>query len=147
MKRPLYRSKIYDVWVAMRARCSNPRDRGYPRYGGRGITVCPEWDSFDRFLADMGLPPAGHSLDRIDNDAGYSPSNCRWADSATQRRNASKTSNITYLGRTQCLKDWAAELGLSYTMLRRRHQTGERSPETLFDPVKRKTGPKPTRNT
>lgn len=142
MKRPHYRSKIYDVWVAMRARCNNPRDRGYPRYGARGITVCPEWSSFDQFLADMGLPPEGHSLDRIDNDKGYSPDNCRWADAATQRRNTSKTVLITYQGKTQCLKDWAAELGLSYTMLRRRNQAGWKLPD-LFDPHHHKTGPKP----
>lgn len=75
-------------WKSMKARCRNPRVPDYPRYGGRGITVCDRWyESFDAFLADMGDRPDGLTLDRIDNDRGYEPGNCRWATKSDQSRN------------------------------------------------------------
>ena len=78
----------YFVWKSMRQRCNNPQSRDYPNYGGRCISVCKRWDDFERFLTDMGFRPTEqHSLDRIDNDCGYSPGNCRWADATTQRLN------------------------------------------------------------
>ena len=77
----------YKTWSCLRDRCRNSKARDYKNYGGRGITVCERWDSFENFLNDMGLRPEGMSLDRIDNDKGYSKDNCRWADKTTQNRN------------------------------------------------------------
>lgn len=81
------RSGVYRSWLAMRARCNNPANNRYAIYGGRGICVCERWEDFANFLADMGERPAGHTLDRIDHDGNYEPTNCRWATYSEQARN------------------------------------------------------------
>lgn len=83
----LYRSQIYSRWKGMVKRCRNPNDTSYPNYGGRGIQVCDRWLSFENFLSDMGHPPPGMSLDRIDPNGDYEPNNCRWADASAQADN------------------------------------------------------------
>ncbi len=84
----------YEIWKAMVKRCSSPRDSRWSSYGGRGIRVCDRWRSFEAFLADMGHRPPGrngkaplYSIDRVDNDGHYEPSNCRWATPQQQRAN------------------------------------------------------------
>jgi hypothetical protein len=92
-RRPSYKRArrhpaTYNSWRTMIARCYSPADAGYANYGARGIRVCDRWrSSFEAFVADMGERPAGRSLDRIDNDGDYEPSNCRWATRGEQTAN------------------------------------------------------------
>lgn len=88
------RQRLYWVWADMRSRCNCKTHKAYHNYGGRGIAVCDEWDSFDRFAEDMGdKPTPSHTLDRIENDMGYSPDNCRWATRQEQALNKREYKN------------------------------------------------------
>lgn len=122
-KSPNYRE--YCAWRAMRARCLNPNEAEFVRYGARGISVCDRWlvgegrmDGFVCFLADMGERPTNrHSLDRIDNDGGYSPENCRWTDRHTQARNIRTNHHVTYKGKRMTVVEAAEAFGLTYHCL------------------------------
>jgi hypothetical protein len=82
------KTNIYHRYCSMIDRCCNPRAEKYQFYGGRGIRICKRWrNSFSNFLKDMGLPPVGTSLDRIDVNGNYEPSNCRWATRSQQMKN------------------------------------------------------------
>lgn len=87
------RGSTYSSWEAMKSRCLNPNHQAYSSYGGRGITICNEWLDFKGFLKDMGERPKGMTLDRIDNDKGYSKSNCRWSTPKQQARNRRNAKN------------------------------------------------------
>jgi hypothetical protein len=97
----------------MIGRCRYKGNTAWERYGGRGITVCERWETFENFLADMGEPPDGMTLDRIDNMGNYSPGNCRWATVETQLNNRRNSHFLTYNGKTQTLAQWDRELGFS----------------------------------
>lgn len=113
-------TKLYGRWLGIRQRCNDPNHVRYERYGGRGITVCERWSSFENFLADMGEPPQGASIERIDNDKGYSPDNCIWATSKQQSRNQSRARFYEFDGKNQCISDWAKDLGINEASLRER---------------------------
>lgn len=123
----------YRVWKGMRARCSAPCNINRGCYQKKGIKVCQRWDSFDNFFEDMGERPAGYTIDRIDNDKGYSPDNCRWASYSTQAKNRGGFNlTYTYNGKTQCLKDWARECGIYYNTLVSRIK---RNPTLTFEEI------------
>lgn len=105
----------YAIWQGMIQRCINPKVRYYAIYGGRGITVCPEWrKSFSQFISDMGSRPSPeHSIDRIDNNGNYEFSNCRWATEAEQHRNQRSNQWFILNGENLCATDMEAELGLA----------------------------------
>lgn len=129
----MYRTRIYQLWQGMKDRCRNPNNARFHRYGGRGITVCDRWQEFDNFFADMGDPPAGMTLDRIDTDGNYEPTNCRWASRKQQQNNMSTNTHVTHNGKTQTLAEWAAELGIPYSRIVYRHTRGWQPPELFND--------------
>lgn len=119
-----YGCGAYLSWGNMLARCRNQNCPSYPIYGGRGITVCERWHSFENFWNDMGDRPKGKTLDRIDNDGNYEPGNVRWAARYEQSRNTRRNRIFSINGRSQCLMDWALESGLDYETLRSRLAAG-----------------------
>ena len=104
---------LHQIWRSMILRCQQPKTKNFRDYGGRGIKVCERWQSFDNFCADLGPRPSSElQIDRIDNNGNYEPENVRWATRAQQSRNRRSTVNLTFAGRTMCMKDWAAEVGI-----------------------------------
>jgi hypothetical protein len=109
----------------MKERCLNPNTYNYADYGGRGITMAEEWMSFEAFYRDMGEPPSSkHSIDRIDNDGNYEPSNCRWADISVQSNNRRNNVYIEWNGRRQTVDQWAREMGIRSHTLNTRLRKG-----------------------
>lgn len=128
---------IYKIWANIKQRCTNPNQPRYADYGGRGITLCERWHTFDNFYADVGDRPTGLTLDRIDNDKGYEPNNVRWASRKEQANNRSSNVVLTHNGLTMNLKQWAAHLGWKYGLIASRWKKGLRG-EELFAPRKRR---------
>lgn len=125
------------TWAAMRQRCHNPRSKTYAYYGGRGIEVCPEWrDDFSRFLADMGPRPRGTSLDRIDNDGMYCPSNCRWATPKEQRANCRRIHWVEFQGQRMNMSQAAEKFHINREALKYRLSRGWPAERALTEPVR-----------
>ena len=110
----------------MRSRCINKASASYENYGAKGVTVCERWlNSFPNFLADMGeCPNDTMTLDRIDNDIGYEPGNCRWATRSEQSNNKTNNRLITFNGKTQGVRAWAQETGIKATNILNRIYLG-----------------------
>ncbi len=103
----------YNSWKSMRQRCDNPNRADYKYYGGKGIVYCKRWDSFQQFISDMGHPPTKkHTIDRIDNDIGYNPDNCKWATRTEQGKNTSIVKRIEYNGEKKSIIDWAKKFNI-----------------------------------
>jgi len=121
--------------MAMRQRCHYPGDIAYKNYGGRGIKVCSRWmNSFESFYEDMGDRPEGTSLERIDNDADYSPENCKWATTPEQGTNQRTNRLITHNGETLTMMQWSRRTGLSKHVIGRRLKAGWSVAKTLDTP-------------
>lgn len=122
----LTESKEYKTWTDMKTRCSNDKHLSYLRYGGRGISVCKEWqDSFISFYKSMGKKPsAGHSIERIDTNGNYEPSNCKWAGNVEQARNKRNNVYAEINGENKLLLEWAEISGLPLSTIRSRVYRG-----------------------
>lgn len=133
------RSKLYGVWNQMKQRCQNTRNGSYENCGGRGITVCDEWQDFRPFRAWALVNGyrEGLSIDRIDNDGDYEPSNCRWTDRTAQAVNRRSAVFLTYDGRTLPIREWAEETGIEAHILRQRLRRGWTAHRVLTQPVRR----------
>ena len=115
----------YKTWVGMMSRCHNENDPDYANYGARGITVSDEWRAdFVNFLRDMGERPAGLTLGRIDNNAGYCGSNCRWETMEQQQNNRRSSRVIEAFGQAKTIAQWARDLGVSRQAIRYRIEAG-----------------------
>lgn len=127
------KSDEYATWNRMWSRCTNPIVDRYPNYGGRGISVCKEWESFEQFYADMGAKPSkAHSIGRIDNDANYCKENCRWETALEQGANISTNVFIEHDGLRLTVSQWARKLGISVGTLQQRRRAGMPI-ERMFD--------------
>lgn len=109
----------YITWQRMKQRCQYEKAPDYARYGGRGITVCDSWQSFEGFVKDMGQRPSGMQLDRIDNDQGYFKENCRWVTKQQNARNRSSNVLVTVGGVTKTATEWGEEMGLGALVMDR----------------------------
>ena len=139
-------TRVYRKWAGMKTRCYNQNEPTWKYYGGRGITVCDRWkDSFENFYADMGDPAEDMTLDRIDNNKGYSSENCRWATMKQQAVNRSNNHWIEYDGERKTLYNWAKDLGIDHTLLIYRIKAGWSVGETLGF-IERKVARKPYKN-
>jgi len=112
------RSSEYGIWVSMHERCTNPNDKEFHNYGGRGVSVCERWQDFLLFLGDMGKRPSSkHSIERKDNLRGYSPENCKWALPAEQANNRRNVERFTHNGVTQTISGWSKTTGIKHGTL------------------------------
>ncbi len=129
-------TRIYRCWRNMMDRCENPQNKEYPRYGGRGVSVCKEWHNPELFLE--WAKESGYrddlSIDRIDVNGDYCPANCRWADNFTQARNRTDNVTITFAGKTMILTDWAKEIGVPAERIRYRLKHGWSVKDALTKP-------------
>ena len=130
----------HKIWRGIKARCYIKSATGFKNYGGRGITVCKRWlNSFENFYKDMGLRPTGaHSLERVNNNAGYSKRNCVWAGRKTQSRNKRNTVKIYFRKQNLTIPEWSEITGITSNTLYRRMYRGWKVKDILTKPLKRR---------
>lgn len=120
----LSHTRAYRSWIGMKERCLNPKEKFFPCYGGRGITIFPDWMVFENFFRDMGESPEGMTLDRIDGSGNYEPSNCRWATREQQSRNRAVVKRITFDSVTMTCGEWDDKMGFSRGTIYSRLRSG-----------------------
>ena len=119
-------TRVYSIWQGMIQRCTNPKNEAFVNYGARGISVCDSWMRFENFLADMGEPPDGHSIERRDNNAGYDAGNCYWLPLEKQPQNRRGNLYVELNGETVCVAEAARRLGVKSSTIRARLKRGVR---------------------
>ncbi len=129
-------SPTYTAWAHIIQRCTNPKNKNYKYYGGRGIKVCQRWMKFENFLRDMGEKPAETQIDRTDNNKGYFADNCSWATRKQQCRNRRSNHLETYQGKTKTMIEWAEETGILYDTIRFRLKRGWSIEKALATPAR-----------
>lgn len=130
-------TRAYCSWLKMIQRCTNPNDDAFHNYGGRGITVCQRWrESFENFYADMGERPKGLTIERVDTNGNYEPSNCRWATRKEQLRNRRNNVMLTIDGETKCIAEWAEQFGMAQHVLYGRIKIGWSVTDAITRPVR-----------
>lgn len=128
---------LHGVWGKMIGRCYNKNDQNFSRYGGRGITVCDRWRTYNNFFDDMFIGYSkGLTIDRVDNDGNYELSNCHWATSKEQANNRSTNHNLTYNGTTKTLQQWSELYNIKSATLRHRLKNNWGVEKSLLTPVK-----------
>ena len=130
-------TKLHFIWIEMRRRCRSSNHPNYHHYGGRGIRVCSEWQSFEAFYewSRRSGYKEGLSIDRVDNDGNYEPVNCQWTTQSEQTNNTRKNRMLLYEGKKQSLADWSRELDLNYSTLRSRLRNGWTTREMFETPM------------
>lgn len=133
----MWKSKAFSVWGNMKDRCSNPNSPNFKNYGGRGIIVCDRWrDSFKNFYEDMG-DPNGLTLERIDVNGNYEPSNCKWDTPKNQARNRTNNVLYTYDGKTKCASEWCEEINMPTSTFINRINRGWSIDKVIETPIRK----------
>lgn len=141
-------SRLYEIWCGIKSRCQNPNDTCYKYYGGRGISVCPEWQNYLNFH-DWAINNGYNdslTIERIDNDGNYEPNNCRWITKEEQARNKRTSRLITYNGETKSLIQWAEILNIKYSSLCNRLHKGWSVEKAFNTPLRKLSNKKGANN-
>lgn len=133
------RTSTYKIWENMKLRCSSKSQRSYNNYGGRGISVCDKWKTFNGFIEDMGTRPSKkHTIERIDNDGNYEPGNCKWATYVEQATNRRNTIKILVDGELKAIAELSESCGIPYKNLYDRLRAGWSIDSAISTPVRKK---------
>lgn len=133
------KKSTYRIWCGIIQRCTNPNATHYKSYGGRGVLICERWREFENFIADMGTrPTVRHSIERVNVNGNYDPSNCKWALPDEQARNRRNVRQIEYNGEVKTIADWARAIKVSERCLGMRLRSGWSVEKALTTPHARK---------
>lgn len=128
------KTSTYWIWRSMRQRCENKNRKDFVNYGGRGIRVCEQWQTFEGFVADMGTRPDGMTLERVEQSGNYEPGNCKWATPKEQARNRRSSVLLTFQGRTATIAEWSESVGIESKTIGYRIRAGWPAERALTTP-------------